>query len=62
MAVHVDCPEPPVMVVGLQLTVRPVDGLTEVERLTVPVKPFWPVMVTVKVPLALPDNGRATKL
>ncbi len=57
-----DCPEPPVIVVGLQLTFNPVKGSIAVERLTVPVKLFWPVIVTVNVPLELPDNGSATKL
>jgi hypothetical protein len=32
--------------------VSPVVGLTEVERDTVPVKPFWLVMVVVKLPIA----------
>ena len=50
------------MLVGLQFTVSPVDGLNDVERLTVPAKPFWLVIVTVNVPVELPDNGRATKL
>jgi hypothetical protein len=40
VTVHVDDPEPPVMMVGLQLTVSPVDGLIDVERLTVPENPF----------------------
>ena len=46
----------------MQFTVSPVDGLIDVERLMVPVKPFWLVIVTVNVPVELPDNGRATKL
>jgi hypothetical protein len=50
------------MLVGLQFTVSPVEGLIDVERLTVPVKPFWPVIVTVNVPVELADKGRATKL
>jgi hypothetical protein len=36
----VEDPDPPGMIVGLQVTVRPVDGLTEVVRFIVPVKPF----------------------
>jgi len=62
ITVHVDDPEPLLMLVGLQFTVSPVDGLIDVERLTVPAKPFWLVIVMVKVPVELPDNGRATKL
>ena len=62
VTVHVDVPEPPLMMVGLQFTVSPVEGLNDVERLTVPVKPFWLVTVTVNVPVELPERGRATKL
>jgi hypothetical protein len=62
VTVHVDDPEPPAMMVGLQFTVSPVDGLIDAEILTVPVKPFRLVIVTVNVPVELPDNGRATKL
>lgn len=62
VTVHVDDPEPPLIMVGLQFTVSPVDGLIDVERLTVPAKLFWLVIVTVNVPVELPDNGRATKL
>jgi hypothetical protein len=62
VTVHVDDPEPPEMMVGLQFTVSPVGGLIDAEILTVPVKPFWLVIVTVNVPVELPDNGRATKL
>ncbi len=51
MRVHVDDPEPPDMLLGLQLTVSPVVGLAEVDRETVPVKPFWLVMVVVKLPV-----------
>jgi hypothetical protein len=50
------------MLVGLQFTVSPVDGLIDVEMLTVPAKLFWLVIVTVNAPVELPDNGRATKL
>lgn len=42
-------PNPPDMLAGLQLTPSPVAGLIEVERVTVPVKPFLPVMVVVKL-------------
>jgi len=62
VTVHVEDPEPPLMVVGLQITVSPVDGLNDDARLTVPVKPFWLAIVTVKVPVELPERGRATKL
>jgi hypothetical protein len=31
--------------------VNPVVGLTEVDRVTVPVNPFWLVMVVVKLPV-----------
>jgi hypothetical protein len=40
LKVHVEDPEPPGMLVGPQVTVRPVEGLIEVVRVTVPVKPF----------------------
>ena len=40
LRVHVDVPEAPrEMLVGLHAAIRP-DGLTDVVRLTVPVKPF----------------------
>jgi hypothetical protein len=39
------------MIVGLQLTVSPVDGDAEVVRFTVAVNPFLPVMVIVKAPV-----------
>ena len=51
---HVDDPDPPDMLGGLQLTLNPEEGLTEVARLTVPANPFRPVIVTVKVPLEPP--------
>jgi hypothetical protein len=51
LRVQVDDPEPPDMLLGLQLMVSPVVGLVEVERDTVPVKPFWLVMVVVKLPV-----------
>jgi len=50
------------MLVGLQTTVRPVEGLIEVVRSTVPVKPFWFVTVTVNVPVELGPKGKAAKL
>ena len=59
---HEDWPEPPETLVGLQVAVRPVEGLIEVARFTVPVNPFRLVMVTVNVPVELPDKGRAAKL
>ena len=37
---HVDVPEPPEIVDGLQTTLSPVEGDVEVEMSTVPVKPF----------------------
>jgi hypothetical protein len=51
LRVQVDDPEPPDMLLGLQLMVSPVVGLAEVDRDTVPVKPFWLVMVVVKLPV-----------
>ncbi len=62
MRVHVEDPEPPGMVVGLQVTLRSVEGLTEVVRVTVPVKPFWLVTVIVDVPVELGPKGKAAKL
>jgi hypothetical protein len=49
-------PDPPDMLVGLQLTLSPAFELTEVESVTVPVKPFLPVMVVVKLPVDPPLN------
>jgi hypothetical protein len=57
----VEDPEPPGMLVGLQTTVRPVEGLIDVVRSTVPVKPFWLVTVTVNVPVELGPKGKAAK-
>jgi len=48
---HVDDPEPPGMLVGLQPPVSPDEGDIEVERLTVLEKPYLPVKVAVKVPV-----------
>ena len=42
-------PVPPVMVEGLQVVESPVVGLIELVSVMVVVKPFWPVMVVVKV-------------
>jgi hypothetical protein len=39
------------MLGGLQLTVSPVDGDTEVVRLTAAVNPYLPAIVTVKLPV-----------
>lgn len=51
MSAQLDVPEPPGRLVGVQLTVNPVEGDVVVERLTVPVKPFCPVTVTVNMPV-----------
>ena len=48
LRLHVDEPDPPEMLVGLHTTLSPVDGLVEVDMLTVPVKPFWGETVVVK--------------
>ena len=45
MTVQVEVPDPPVIDVGLQVTVSPVEGLTVVVRLTVPVKLLIGVMI-----------------
>jgi len=51
------------MLVGVQLTVSPVEGDVVVERFTVPVKPFCPVTVTVNMPVEPPEvNERLTEL
>ena len=55
---QVDDPEPPDMLVGLQLTPSPVVGLTEVEIVTVLVNPFRPLTVVVKEPVAPEPNDR----
>jgi len=58
-----DVPEPPGRLVGVQLTVNPVEGDVAVERLTVPVKPFCPVTVAVNVPVEPVEvNVRLTEL
>ena len=43
------------MVVTVQLTASPVDGVVVVESVTVPVKPFWLVTVAVNVPVSVVD-------
>ena len=63
MSAQLDVPEPPGMFVGVQSTVNPVEGDVVVERLTVPVKPFCPVTVTVNVPVEPVEvNVRVTEL
>jgi len=62
LRLHVEDPEPPAIVVTVQVTVSPVDGLVAVESVTVPEKPFWLVTVTVKLPVRLVDaNVSAAK-
>ena len=46
-----DDPDPPIMLVGLQLTDSPVADEMEVVRFTVDVNPFLPVTVVVKLPV-----------
>ncbi len=63
---HVDDPEPPDILVELQLTLSPVEGEVEVERFTVPVNPFRADTVATKEPVA-PElkatlDGLAVKL
>jgi hypothetical protein len=43
------------MVVTVQLTVSPLEGMVLFESVTAPVKPFCPVTVTVKLPVRLLD-------
>jgi len=57
---QVEDPEPLGMLVGLQPMASPVEGETDVERLTVAVKPFWEVTVTVNVPVLV--AGLKTRL
>jgi hypothetical protein len=45
--VHVEDPEPPGMLEGLQLASSPVEGVTEVVSVTVPENPLRPVTVIV---------------
>ena len=60
MRLQVEDPEPLGMLVGLQPMASPVEGETDVERLTVAVKPFWEVTVTVNVPVLV--AGLKTRL
>ncbi len=46
-----DDPDPPSMLVGVQVTASPVEGDVEIVRLTVPVNPFLGVIVIVKMPV-----------
>ena len=63
MSAQLDVPEPPSMLVGVQLTANPVEGVVVVERFTVPVKPFCPVTVTGNMPVEPPKlNERLTEL
>lgn len=48
---HVEDPDPPEMLVGLQPTLSPVEGEAEAERVTVPVKPFCPDTIALTVPV-----------
>ena len=48
----VEVPEPPVMLVGLRLQVRPVMGDIVLVRSTVPVKPLTGLSVMVEVPVS----------
>jgi hypothetical protein len=54
--VHVEDPDPPETLFGLQLTVIPPDGEDDSDRFTVPVKPFLPLIVAVKDPV--PPDGK----
>lgn len=61
MSAQLDVPEPPGMLVGVQLTISPAEGDVVVERLTVPVKPFCPATVTGNMPVEPPEaNERLT--
>jgi len=63
LSAQLDVPEPPSILVGVQLTVSPVEGDVVVKRFTVPVKPFCPVTVTVNMPVEPPKlNERLTEL
>ena len=63
MSAQLDVPEPPGMLVGVQLTANPVEGVVVVERFTAPVKPFCPVTVAVNMPVEPPKlNERLTEL
>ena len=63
MRLQVDDPDPPGMLVGLQLIANPVEGDTEAVMLTVPVNPFVPAIVIVKLPVLLAGlNERLAEL
>ena len=59
MRSHVDDPDPPGMLAGLQLTASPIEGEIEVERLTLLEKPYLLAKVTVNVPV-LPAGVKLT--
>jgi hypothetical protein len=48
--VHVEDPEPPGVLEGLQLTLSPVEGAAELENVTVRENPLSPVAVIVDAP------------
>ena len=50
MRLHADVPDPPMIIVGLQVIARPVMGAIVSLRVTVPVKPNFEVTVTVSDP------------
>ncbi len=54
---RVEVPEP-VWLSGLRMQVMPVDGDTEEDKPTVPVKPFLNVTVIVEVPVVLAATDR----
>jgi hypothetical protein len=54
--VHCEFPEPPEIVLGLQVAVIPEEGVVDVVRVTVPVNPPLPEIVVVKVPV--PPEGK----
>ena len=56
---HVDDPDPPGMLEGLQPPVSPVEGDIEVETLTVLEKPYLLVRVAVNIPV-LPAGVKLT--
>jgi hypothetical protein len=49
LKVQVEDPEPPGMLEGLQLTLSPVEGVSDVASVTVPENPLRPVTVIVDV-------------
>jgi len=58
LRMQVDDPEPPDIFVGLQPTLSPVVGLIDFEIVTLLVKPFWLLIVTVNEPVAPEPNDR----